>query len=53
MQKLFYDIVVIGTGAGGGTVAQALAPCGARMLLVERGARVLQEDETWCPIAVW
>ncbi len=53
MQKLFYDIVVIGTGAGGGTVAQALAPSGARMLLVERGGFVPQEEENWSPIAVW
>ncbi len=53
MQKLFYDIVVIGTGAGGGTIAQALAPSGARILLVERGAFVPQEEENWSPIAVW
>jgi choline dehydrogenase-like flavoprotein len=53
MPTLSYDIVVIGTGAGGGTVAQALAPSGARMLIVERGAFVPQEDENWSPIAVW
>jgi choline dehydrogenase-like flavoprotein len=53
MQRLFYDIVVIGTGAGGGTIAQALAPSGARMLIVERGGFVPQEEENWSPIAVW
>jgi choline dehydrogenase-like flavoprotein len=53
MQKLFYDIVIIGTGAGGGTIAQALAPSGARMLIVERGGFVPQEEENWSPIAVW
>ena len=53
MQTLSYDIVVIGTGAGGGTIAQALAPSGARMLLVERGGFVPQEEENWSPIAVW
>ena len=53
MQKLFYDIVIIGTGAGGGTIAQALAPSGARILLVERGGFVPQEEENWSPIAVW
>ena len=53
MQKLFYDIVVIGTGAGGGTIAQALAPSKARMLIVERGGFVPQEEENWSPIAVW
>jgi choline dehydrogenase-like flavoprotein len=53
MQTLTYDIVVIGTGAGGGTVARALAPSGARMLIVERGTFVPQEEENWNPIAVW
>jgi choline dehydrogenase-like flavoprotein len=53
MQRLFYDIIVIGTGAGGGTIAQALAPSGARMLIVERGGFVPQEEENWSPIAVW
>ena len=48
-----YDVIVIGTGAGGGTVAQALAPTGARILLVERGGFVPQEPENWDPAAVW
>ncbi len=48
-----YDVIVIGTGAGGGTVAQALAPTGARMLLLERGDFVPQEPENWDPTAVW
>ena len=53
MQSDSYDIVIIGTGAGGGTVAQALAGSGARILLVERGAFIPQEEENWSPIAVW
>lgn len=53
MHKDCYDIVVIGTGAGGGTVAHALAGSGVRMLLVERGTFVPQEDENWSPEAVW
>ncbi|MEA2584165.1 MAG: hypothetical protein QOF33_2250, partial [Thermomicrobiales bacterium] len=30
-----YDIVIIGTGAGGGTLARALKDSGAKILLVE------------------
>ena len=48
-----YDIVVIGSGAGGGTIAHALAPSGARILIVERGDFVPQEDANWSPEAVW
>ena len=32
-----YDVIIIGTGAGGGTLAHALAPTGKRILLLERG----------------
>jgi choline dehydrogenase-like flavoprotein len=32
-----YDVIVIGTGAGGGTLARHLAPSGKRILLLERG----------------
>jgi choline dehydrogenase-like flavoprotein len=48
-----YDIVIIGTGAGGGTMARALADTGARILVVERGRAVPQEPENWSPEAVW
>jgi len=48
-----YDIVIIGTGAGGGTIARALGDTGARMLVLERGDFVPQEDENWSPEAVW
>jgi choline dehydrogenase-like flavoprotein len=48
-----YDVVIIGTGAGGGTMAHALADSGARILLVERGTFVPQEDQNWDPAAVW
>jgi choline dehydrogenase-like flavoprotein len=47
------DIVIIGTGAGGGTMAHALAGTGARILLLERGDFVPQEEENWNPEAVW
>jgi choline dehydrogenase-like flavoprotein len=48
-----YDIIIIGTGAGGGTMAQALSQTSARILIVERGDFVPQEEENWEPEAVW
>jgi choline dehydrogenase-like flavoprotein len=48
-----FDVIIIGSGAGGGTMAQALAPTGARILLLERGSFVPQEAENWSPEAVW
>src|SRR5215203_4358275 len=48
-----YDIVIIGTGAAGGTMVHALADSGARILLLERGDFVPQEAENWIPEAVW
>jgi choline dehydrogenase-like flavoprotein len=48
-----YDIVIIGSGAGGGTMARALSTSGARILILERGGFVPQEDENWDPEAVW
>jgi len=48
-----FDIIIIGTGAGGGTIAQALSATDARILIVERGDFVPQEDENWNPEAVW
>ena len=32
-----YDVIVIGSGAGGGTLVRHLAPSGKRVLLLERG----------------
>ena len=42
-----YDIIIIGTGAGGGTLAQHLAPSGKRILLLERGDYVAREKDNW------
>ena len=47
------DVIIIGSGAGGGTLAQALAPTGARILIVERGDFVPREPQNWDPAAVW
>ncbi|MEP6814653.1 MAG: NAD(P)-binding protein, partial [Marmoricola sp.] len=48
-----FDVVIVGSGAGGGTMAHALSSTGARVLLVERGETVPQEAENWDPVAVW
>ena len=48
-----YDIIVMGTGAGGGTIAHALSQSSARILILERGDFVPQEEENWNPEAVW
>ncbi len=53
MTAVGYELVIIGSGAGGGTVAQSLAPSGARILLLERGDYVPREAENWSPAAVW
>jgi choline dehydrogenase-like flavoprotein len=48
-----FDIIIIGTGAGGGTMAHALSDSSARILILERGDFVPQEEENWDPEAVW
>jgi choline dehydrogenase-like flavoprotein len=48
-----YDVIVIGTGAGGGTLAHRLAPTGKRVLLLERGDYLPRERENWDSTAVF
>ena len=48
-----YDVVVIGSGAGGGTLTYALAPTGKRILLLERGGFLPRERQNWEPQAIW
>lgn len=47
-----YDIIIIGSGAGGGTLTHRLASSGKRALLIERGDYVRREVENWSPRAV-
>jgi choline dehydrogenase-like flavoprotein len=47
-----YDVLIIGSGAGGGTLAWKLAQAGKRVLLVERGDYVPREPENWSTKAV-
>ena len=42
-----YDVVIVGTGAGGGTLARHLAPSGKRVLLLERGDWLPREPQNW------
>ncbi len=42
-----YDVIIIGTGAGGGTLARYLAPSGKRILLLERGDYLPREISNW------
>jgi choline dehydrogenase-like flavoprotein len=42
-----YDVIIIGTGAGGGTLARHLAPSGKKILLLERGDWLLREPANW------
>ena len=44
-----YDVIVIGTGAGGGTLAHTLAPSGRKILLLERGDFLPRETQNWDP----
>jgi choline dehydrogenase-like flavoprotein len=47
-----HDVIIIGTGAGGGTLAHRLAASGKRILLLERGEYVPREKENWDSHAV-
>ncbi len=48
-----YDVIVIGSGAGGGTLTHALAPTGKRILLLERGDFLPREPQNWDSKSVW
>ena len=42
-----YDVIIIGTGAGGGTLVHRLALSGKRILLLERGDFLAREKQNW------
>ena len=48
-----YDVIIIGTGAGGGTLAHRLAPTGKQVLLLERGDYLPRERDNWDSTAVF
>jgi choline dehydrogenase-like flavoprotein len=47
-----YDVIIIGSGAGGGTLTHRLAASGKKILLIERGDYVRREAENWSTKAV-
>ncbi len=48
-----YDVIVIGSGAGGGTLVNRLAPSGKRVLLLERGDWLTREPQNWSAESVF
>lgn len=48
-----YEVVIIGTGAGGGTIGSVLAKAGKRVLLLERGDFLPREKQNWDPEEVF
>ncbi len=44
-----YDYIIIGTGAGGGTLVNTVAASGKRILLLERGHFLQREMDNWDP----
>jgi choline dehydrogenase-like flavoprotein len=42
-----FDVIIIGSGAGGGTLALRLAPSGKRILILERGGHLAREKQNW------
>src|SRR6204780_3623872 len=52
-QENHFDVIIIGTGAGGGTLAYRLAPSGKRILLLERGGYLPREKDNWDSRAVF
>src|ERR1700709_2271809 len=44
-----YDIIIIGTGTGGSTIAHQLADTGKKILILERGGFIPKEKDNWDP----
>lgn len=48
-----FDVIIVGSGAGGGTLAYRLADTSTKILLIERGDFIAQEPANSDPAAVW
>jgi len=48
-----YNVIIVGSGAGGGTLLHTLAASGKRVLMLERGDFLPRELENWDPKAVF
>ncbi|GAB2817452.1 GMC family oxidoreductase [Ferruginibacter profundus] len=47
MNNNYYDIIIIGTGSGGSTIAKKLSETGRKILILERGGFIPKEKENW------
>ena len=48
-----YDVIIVGTGAGGGTLANRLAPTGKKILILERGDFMPLEEQNRANVDVF
>ena len=48
-----FDIIIVGSGPGGATLAQRLAPTGTSILILERGEHLPREAKNWDSKAVF
>ena len=48
-----YDLIVVGSGPGGASLAHRLAPTGKRILILERGDYLPRETANWDSHAVF
>ena len=48
-----YDLIIVGTGAGGGTLLHRLADSGKKILVLERGDFIPREQDNWSAEAVF
>lgn len=44
-----FDLIIIGSGAGGGTIAYTLADTGKKILILEQGSFLPREKQNWDP----
>jgi choline dehydrogenase-like flavoprotein len=50
---MIYDAIIVGSGAGGGTIAHKLARAGWNILILERGGFLPRTKENWDPATVF
>jgi choline dehydrogenase-like flavoprotein len=48
-----FDVIIVGSGAGGGTLSRCLAPSGKNILVLERGDWLKREADNWDAAAVF
>ena len=53
IDDITYDLIVVGTGAAGGTLAVELATSGLKVLLLERGQQMPIEDQNVADVGLF